>query len=218
MASALTRFFQQHATNPPDSRLLSYHLPAWIRFDLQGPLSPDDTGYFAQVLHRATTLFEAAFAPTDEVLLVYQEHRYKRHRIHSSGYLFRQLGIHKHDVTFRNRRAIANPETYHEGRWSQALYSTTTAQIPHRALLAAISHLDFPDQNRQALHGQLYFFNQTRGLIFFMYDDRGLVISSAKPATIRSIHQLYNGWILDYDRPAIDALFATDMQPEVDQQ
>ncbi|AHJ96462.1 DUF3885 domain-containing protein [Hymenobacter swuensis] len=213
MSSPLTQFFQQHATNSPDSRLLSYHLPAWIRFDLQVLLSPDDTGYFAQVLHRATTLFEAAFAPTDEVLLVYQEHRYKRHRIHSSGYLFRQLGIHKHDVTFRNRRAIANPETYHEGRWSEALYSTVAAQIPHRTLLAAISHLDFPDQNRQTLHGQLYFFNQTRGLIFFMYDDRGLVISSNSPETIRPLYQKYNDWILDYDRTTIDALFSAATTP-----
>lgn len=208
MSPLLARFFQQHSTTPPDSRLLSYHLPIWIRFDLQGLLSSNDVGYFDQVIHRATTLFEAAFEPTDEVLLVYQEHRYKRRRIRSNGYLFQQLGIRKSDVTFRNRQAIPSPETYHEGRWSQVFHSTVASQIPHQALLAAISYQDFPTQNRVAIHGQLYFFNQTRGLIFCMYDDRGLVISSNTPETTRPLYQEYNNWILDYDRKIIDALFA----------
>ena len=208
MSSLLARFFQQHSTKPLDSCLLYYELPAWTRFDLQGNLAPDNAGYFAQVLHRASTLFKAAFAPTDEVLLVYQEHRYKRHRIRSNGYLFRQLGIRKRDVAFRNRQAIANTETYHEGRWSEAFYSTTAAKIPHRALLAAISYQDFPNQDKTAIHGLLYFFNQTRGLIFYMYDDRGILISSNTTETSRPLYQEYNHWILKYERTATDALFS----------
>jgi len=218
MAAPLARFFQHHATKLPNPRLLHYELPAWIRFDLQGPLSPDDAGYFAQVSHRAATLFAAAFAPTDEVLLVYQESRYKRHRIRSNGYLFRQLGVRKTDLAFRKTWVPHNPATYHEGCWVQALFSTTAACIPHRALLAAISYQDLPTLALPTIRGLLYFFNQTRGLIFYMYDDRGLVISSAMPATIRFIQQHCNGWILDYDRVAIDALFATDMEPELNQQ
>ncbi|RSK42505.1 DUF3885 domain-containing protein [Hymenobacter perfusus] len=191
MPSPLAQFLQQHATKPLDTRLLYYELPTWIRFDLQGTLSPDDAGYFAQVLHRASTLFEAAFAPTDEVLLVYQKHLYKRHRIRSNSYLFQQMGIGKRDITFRNWRAIPNPKWYSEGRWNEALYSTAAAQIPHQALLAAISYQDFPDQNKTAIHGRLHFFNRTRGLIFFMYDDRGLLISSNTPETTRPLYQEY---------------------------
>ncbi|WBA42024.1 DUF3885 domain-containing protein [Hymenobacter canadensis] len=208
MPSALTQFFQHHATNLPDPRLLHYELPAWIRFDLQGPLSPKDAGYFAQVLHRATTLFAAAFAPTDEVLLVYQEHRYKRHRIRSNSYLFRQLGIRKRDVTFQKRWARPSQLAYHEGRWIQALYTTLAARIPYRTLLAAISYQDFPDQNKTAIHGLFYFFNQTTGLIFYMYDDRGILVSSNTPEITRPLYQEYNDWILDFDRGTIDALFS----------
>lgn len=208
MPSPLVQFFQQHATKPLDTRLLYYELPAWIRFDLQGTLSPDDAGYFTQVLHRASTLFEAAFAPTDDVLLVYQEYRYKHYRIRSNSYLFRQLGIRKRDVAFRNRRAVLNSQSYHEGHWSEALYPTAAAQIPHQALLAAISYQDFPDQNKTAIHGRLHFFNQTRGIIFFMYDDRGILISSNTPEITRPLYQEYNDWILDYDRATIDATFA----------
>ncbi|SET74611.1 DUF3885 domain-containing protein [Hymenobacter actinosclerus] len=207
MPSPLSRFFQQHASALPEPSQLSYHLPAWVRFDLQGVLSPDDTDYFAQVLHRASTLFEASFSPTDEVLLVYQEPRYKRSRIRSRNYLFRQLGIGKSDLTFRKTWVPNNPEAYHEGHWVQAFFSTAAARVPHRALLAAISHLDFPAPGRPTIRGLLYFFNQTRGLIFYMYDDRGLVISSDSPETIRPFYQHYNDWILDYDRKQIDALF-----------
>ncbi|MFD2786797.1 DUF3885 domain-containing protein [Hymenobacter rubripertinctus] len=207
MPSSLTHFFQQHATSPPSSYLLSYHLPVWIRFDLQGALSPDDAGYFLQVEHRAIALFEAAFAPTDEVLLVYQEPRYKRSRIRTRNYLFRQLGIGKSDLTFRKSWVPNNAATYHEGHWIQAFFSTTAARIPHRALLAAISRLDFPAPGRPTIRGPLYFFNQTRGLIFYMYDDRGLVISSTSPETVWPFYQNYNDWILDYDRRKIDELF-----------
>ncbi|MDU0371686.1 DUF3885 domain-containing protein [Hymenobacter endophyticus] len=213
MSSPLTQFFQQHATKPLDSRLLYYELPAWIRFDLQGSLAPDEAGYFAQVSHRAATLFTAAFAPTDEVLLVYQEHRYKRYRIRSKSYLFRQLDIYKQDVTFQKRWAIPNQLAYHEGRWTQAFYTTLAAQIPYQALLEAISYQDFPNQNKAAIHGPLYFFNQTTGLIFFMYDDRGILISSNTPETTRPLYQEYNDWILDYDRATIDTTFATTTSP-----
>ncbi|RFP65305.1 DUF3885 domain-containing protein [Hymenobacter lapidiphilus] len=208
MLSPLTQFFSQYATNRPSPRELAYHLPYWLRFDLSGQLPSDDVGYFPMVLHRAATLFEAAFQPTDEVLVVYQDHRYKRHRIHSTSYLFRQLGIRKHDVVFEKRRAIANPDAYHEGRWVRMLLPTTAAQIPHRALLAAISRQDFPSPGVQTLRGQLFFFNQTSGIIFYMYDDRGLVISSDSAASSRPFYQRYQEWILDYDRPIIDALFA----------
>jgi hypothetical protein len=208
MVSPLIRFFQHHAIKLPDPRLLHYELPTWIRFDLQGSLSPKDAGYFAQVSHRAATLFAAAFAPTDEVLLVYQESRYKRHRIRSNGYLFRQLGIRKQDVTFQKRWARPSQLAYHEGHWIQALYTTLAARIPYQKLLEAISYQDFPDQNKTAIHGLLYVFNQTKGLIFYMYDDRGILISSHTPEIIRPLYQEYNDWILDYDRATIAAAFA----------
>ncbi len=44
-----------------------------------------------------------------------------------------------------------------------------------------------------------------------MYDDRGLVISSTSPETVRPLYQNYNDWILDYDRAAIDTLFAAEL-------
>ena len=45
-------------------------------------------------------------------------------------------------------------------------------------------------------------------VLYHLYDDRGLDIAAADKETIRPLYQKFKGWILDYDRQAIDKTFA----------
>jgi hypothetical protein len=44
-----------------------------------------------------------------------------------------------------------------------------------------------------------------RGLMLHIYDDRGLDVFATDPMTVLSVYQEFNDWLLDYDRPRIDA-------------
>ncbi|NVO85106.1 DUF3885 domain-containing protein [Hymenobacter sp. P5252] len=83
------------------------------------------------------------------------------------------------------------------------------AHIPHQQILQAISHQDFPGRSPQ-LQDDIFFLNLRSKLILQMYDDRGLDLIGPDVETIQPLYQNYNDWILDYDRAAIDTLFATE--------
>ncbi|PJJ59051.1 DUF3885 domain-containing protein [Hymenobacter chitinivorans] len=201
---------------------LFYQWPIGIRFDLQGEepiyLEPGHPGYspterlaynepyFREVNHRASALFHAAVQPDDEIVLVYQKSMYGRHRIRSRGFLLHQLGISKAQAAFQK---IGPPYLYgfHPARWVRMNFTAKAAAIPADAILAAIANQDFGDRS-PVIRGDLFFLNLTRGLIFHMYDDRGLDIIAVDKATLQPLFKTYNSWILDYDRAQVEAAFA----------
>ncbi|UOQ74484.1 DUF3885 domain-containing protein [Hymenobacter cellulosilyticus] len=217
-----TAFTQHYFPGLALSSGLFYRWPSSIRFDLQGAepmyLKPGHPGYssnkqltynelyFREVTHRASTLFHAAFYPDDEVMLLYQKSAYKRGRIKTTDFLLRQLGINKSDVVFKK---IANPyqAIWHLGSWVRMHFATTASTIPVRPILAAIANQDFRGRS-PVIHGDVFFLNVSRGLIFHMYDDRGLDILATDQATLQPLFDTYNSWILDYDRARIEQTFA----------
>ncbi|MBX0292078.1 DUF3885 domain-containing protein [Hymenobacter sp. HSC-4F20] len=206
MASPLTRFLQQHYPSLRLSSPLFYSWPFGLRFDLQHEhLSTSEDAYFQEVVRRASLLFQATFASNDPVVVVHQEWRHKRPRIRNSNYLLQQLSIPKAAIHFQR---IANPYSYGSTKWMRAHFSLSASQVPYPSIFAAIGNQDFGNR-KPVLHGDTFFLNQRTSLIFYMYDDRGLDIIGPDVASLRYLYEEFNELILDYDRPQIDALFAT---------
>ncbi|RPD46849.1 DUF3885 domain-containing protein [Hymenobacter sediminis] len=201
---ALIGFLQQHYPSLTTAKPLFDCWLISLRFNLQkDTLATSDEAYFQEVIHRASLLFRAVFAPDEYALLVHEQWRSKRHRIRSSNYLLRQLPVPQTAIHFQR---ITNP--YSDTlKWMRMHFPITISQIPYTEILAAISNQDFG--RRPALLGRLFFLNQRTGLVFHMYDDRGLDIIGPDVASLRYLYEEFNELILDYDRPQIDALFAT---------
>jgi hypothetical protein len=51
------------------------------------------------------------------------------------------------------------------------------------------------------------------GLMLHIYDDRGLDVFATDPMTVLSVYQEFNDWLLDYDRPRIDAMMKPLIAP-----
>lgn len=215
-------FLRHYFPGLPLSTGLFYRWPISIRFDLQGtepiyrkPGHPDysrkerltyNEPYFREVNHRASMLFRAAFQPDDEVILVYQKSTYGRHRIRSREFLLQQLGITKADAAFQQ---VGSPYLYrfYPTRWARMNFTTKAAAVPAAAILAAIANQDFGGRS-PVIRGDVFFLNVSRKLIFHMYDDRGLDIIAQDKATLQPLFEIYNNWLLDYDRTQIEAPFA----------
>lgn len=48
-------------------------------------------------------------------------------------------------------------------------------------------------------------------ILYHLYDDRGLDVLGGSRETILPLYQEFQDWILDYDRPQIDAVFARNL-------
>lgn len=194
---------------------LFYNWSLGLRFDLQvGETNTEP--YFTEVLKRASTLFEAAFLPTDSVLVLLIDYKYKRRKIRFGNYVFKQLtGLTKSEISYSVLRNLyqdsSNPVNF-----NSAIIKTTTAKINHVAILKAIGNTDFPPRQPRLDHygvlssKEVYFINVDQKLIFHMYDDRGLDLIAESIETLRPIYNTYSAWILDYDRPSIQAKFTPD--------
>jgi Domain of unknown function (DUF3885) len=195
---------------------LFHSWPIALRFDLQSESSTSDDAYFVEVLRRAAIVFEAVFAPTDEVLVVMQRPRYerwfRRWRFRATHLVLRLLKASKQEAAFQR---LANRTRFASTRQLIRFTVQRPARaIAHRTIIQAISHQDFPPRKPQ-LHDDMFFLNLRSKLILHMYDDRGLDLISPDVETLRPFHEALNHLLLDYDREQMAATFMKIDPPTV---
>lgn len=191
---------------------LYYSWDFGVRFDLQvGETDTDE--YFQEVIRRASTIFQTVFDNSDNVFLVFMDYKYKRRKIRFSNFSFKQIdNLQKNEISYSKEFRLYEPDDKFDIR-NIAIIKLTADRLKHKEILTAIGHTDFPprqprlDQNGFLTGKEIYFVNNSKKLIFHMYDDRGLDIISADKETLRPICKKHNDWILDYDRERIDKQF-----------
>lgn len=63
---------------------------------------------------------------------------------------------------------------------------------------------EMPVEPKAAVHSFLVDFE--RGLMIDVYDDRGMDVFATDPLAVLPVYQEFNSWLLDYDRPRMDAV------------
>jgi hypothetical protein len=174
-----------------------------LRFEL-GAEGPPET-YFSRLEARAKSLYETAFSPQDTCYLATVElHIAKdRRRIPYEPGLFAQARKQDHGLGRPSGRARArvDSESISTTRWAQF----TPGRLDIDWILGKISHEDFPVG--AGFPGETYLINFTRGLIFHMYDDRGLDIIAARRETLQPIFDTHRPWLLSYNLERMEAMF-----------
>lgn len=173
----------------------------------------DTERYFDELINRSTTLFRSVFASSDKLLLVFIDYKHRRRKIRTSNFVFKQIkGLEKSEIAYTKEHQLYEPSDKLDIR-NVALFKCSVDKINYKEILAAVANTDFPPrQPRLDNHGffcskEIYFINLDKGLIFHMYDDRGLDIIATDKETLRPIYLTHNNWVLDYDRKQIDNVF-----------
>jgi len=52
-----------------------------------------------------------------------------------------------------------------------------------------------------------YIYAPATGALMHVYDDRGMDLTALRPEPLAQIYRQFNDWVLDYDRPRIEAVF-----------
>lgn len=203
--------------NFPDLELQSplfYSWDASIRFELGVNESPgsihENPLYLQGVYRRAIDLFETLHAPEDELYLVVDVHDFgKEHALRRKLNVFAKY-VGKKSALRRlqhENRPYIYPEDDDDGIYRTHRFSLKCCRSDFRyaALLRSICNQDMGI--RPSIHFPVYFVNETKGTIYYVYDDRGCDLLGVNPEAIRRVYNEYNNWILDYDRTEIDEVF-----------
>lgn len=173
-----------------------------LRFELGGEHPNGTEERIMQATERATDLFLACNSADDELVLIITDWDSSGHEwlpTEPPNYLESLLS------GFHNGSRVTKWMATEKGSYPQWLFRTTTREVDHRNLLRGIAHLE---QGRvPRINASIYFLNRTRNLVFHMYDDRGCIIYAGSRATIQSLYEQRNDWLVERHRDHFDAIF-----------
>lgn len=163
---------------------LFYRYPWGLRFELGDPALDDDDAYFRSAEERAQRIWDAAFAPEDEVLLIFD------------GTPDRELKEALKVCRMQRIRAPLQPPFPEEDEEEEKVffyryyYHGSGSKFPFQAVL----------QRAFSWKYGVYFYNRTKKLLFHPYDDRGADLIAADPEALPPYYESLHDLLLDWDR------------------
>jgi Domain of unknown function (DUF3885) len=192
---------------------LFYSWSIGIRFELgvewKREYDYPNNPYVLGCYKRANTLFEALHSPTDDIFVVIDVNDFdkgktiKRELNNFSPYVEKSFLYRlKHQ-----KIPYIFPEDDEEGTYRTHRFTLKckTTDFKFQPMIKAICNQDLG--LKPSIYHRVYFININKKTIFHVYDDRGCDLLATSPETIRDMYELFNEWILDYDRPEIDKVF-----------
>ena len=188
-----------------------------LRFEISpndiSPIDPSSSAcnedYFSMALERALDIYNSVFKTGDKISIVFQLFSDGRKKIKRRSLLFRYLnGIESRNISYSTHRDIyvddLNTKRQHISR--VRINDLTGEQIDISKILTAIINTDF--RRYPTLNGECYIINDTTGLVFHLYDDRGLDVVSENKESLHKLYQTHSKFILEYDRNRISNMFS----------
>ncbi len=172
-----------------------------LRFELGNRV--DSSDYFANAVNRAVELFENINDKHDSILLLQKEWIDDQPPYNDNNFLFQQIDDLDRDAIEYYEVAL-EPDDDRDINCFLTVVPTLSKNINHRNLLEAISNLDFSDRKPE-ICCEVRFLNITKGICFYMYDDRGLDITAKERKSLYHLYTKFNHWILDWNRERINA-------------
>lgn len=196
---------------------LFYNWPIAIRFELNA----EEKGrtYPETVRNRSNTLYESIFRPGDQAFLVSSVSHYTSlsHPSPRNGpSFFRTIRGNVFQLSRRHslgipgaagrQRLIEMEDADHRLVTTLRYTRISPRNIDYRFVLKGLDETKYCPR-RVRIDDDIYFINQTRNIIFQMYDDRGADVLAARTDALRDLYTTHNDWILDYDRDRINQTF-----------
>lgn len=207
--SFLKSHFPDLLLTPP----LFYGWPFGLRFEVADWSLGKESIVLEKAGDRAFEIVKYAFDPEDEMLLVTDVYTEHEHELTKRKLLVYQKYVHR-QVMKRLRHELltyVRPEIEDSLTLERFTLKCQLQDIRLRPLLHAICQEDFYAPN-QILKGKLryeiYLMNVSKKMIFQLYDDRGCDLIAADAERLRPVYEGVQHWLLDYDRPQMDRLFA----------
>lgn len=197
---------------------LFYEAKWGLRFDLGGDLT-DTAPRFLQAMDRARLITNSAFASSTKLWAVASsyggERRTRRH--HASFQALRALGF-RHDFGAPQQVKQGDPSHFREfgedlcRYWYQAEFSNDPE--PLAALLWASVAAEGYVNPKARWIDTIHIADFENGVALTVYDDRGMDVVATEAGPLMGLYERFGGWLLDHDRPAMEAKFGATRRPK----
>jgi hypothetical protein len=178
-----------------------YNWPRTIRFELSQ----------ANARSRAVALYEAIFLPSDACVVAGLRFIFADGSKERADDLFTFSARHDTGLNQKFQRKEWWTETGPSGGDKGTLALEWVVQparsFNYARIIQGIANSERDLEPR--LNARAYFLAPEKGVLFHMYDDRGLDIAAVEPSTLIPLYKGFTGWILDHDRSRIDRTFGT---------
>ncbi|WP_456265616.1 MULTISPECIES: DUF3885 domain-containing protein [unclassified Bacillus (in: firmicutes)] len=213
MSDQINMFLKNHFPHLVLTPPLFYGWPLGLRFEVADWSLGKESVVLGKAGDRALEIVKYAFDPEDEMLLVTDVYTDHEHELTKHKLLVYQKYVHR-QVRNRLRHELLTyvcPDLEDSLTLERFTLKCQLQDIRLRPLLHAICQEDFYASN-QILKGKLgyeiYLMNLSKKMIFHLYDDRGCDLIAADAERLRPVYEGLQHWLLDYDRPKMDRLFA----------
>lgn len=185
---------------------LFYNMPVGLRFEI-GPAEWDTNhpNYFKIAKQRAKIIWDDLFKLEDEVYVILQKfdnynNIYRRHR-------FLERYFHKRPNQLFYE-VLSNPydEEDDETTLHRFAAKTTIANVRKVAWIQKCIYKDFGGAGIFN-DFQLYIARIRDGVVYYLYDDRGLDVVGHSKESLQAIYNAHSSMLLNYDRERIDEQF-----------
>lgn len=190
---------------------LFYKFPVGIRFEMGDDNEDDDDRYIKGAKSRALSIFNELFDKDDEIYLVIDSYEkysdfYSPKPPKDNISLVRKF-ILKIDEEYCYEKLVATYEDDEEEYpYDRYIIKTSRDSIDADKLISEIVESEL--KGKSSLSNSVFLVNKNSGILYFLYDDRGLDIAANDKQKLKDIYIKFNDWILDYDRERIDKMFS----------
>jgi hypothetical protein len=176
-----------------------YNWPCAIRFKLGK----------AHACSRAVALYEAIFLPSDACVVAGLRFISADGSKEKNDQLFAFSAEHDAGLSQKRQRAewLTEAEPDDKGTVVLEWVVQPARSFNYARIIQGIANSERDLEPR--LNARVYFLAPEKGILFHMYDDRGLDIAAVAPPTLVPLYKSFTGWILDHDRSRIDRTFGT---------
>jgi hypothetical protein len=193
----------------PDA--LFYQSEHALRFELAGDVE-EGALRLVRAMERARAVVDEVFTGSESLTAIVSQYDGER-RTSRGAAAFKTLTKIGFRASFgRPDRAFQGDENYiaQFGEdlcryWYASDFQKTDDSLA--ALIWAALGAELPIAPKARWIGSIYIVDFERKIVVWPYDDRGLDVLAPNGSILRPLYHRLNGWLLDYDREAMDAKF-----------
>jgi hypothetical protein len=206
------RFYESRFGNQELLFWVFYNFPIGIRFEIgvSDSYTSYDEVYVKNALHRAVAIFNELFDKDDIIYIIVNSFEDDPNDLAgdtASGVrLFINHIQNECKFPFVSKDKPDSPPYSESFSCTRHIIQASVKDIQTENLMEAIIWSDIDGRNN--FGGCVYFVNPKNGIIYWLYDDRGLDVITNEKTNLKQIYIKFNDWILDYDRERINGIFA----------
>ena len=181
---------------------LFYRYPWGLRFEL-GVYDLDDTAEYVQsAKDRGLRIWQAAFAPEDEVLVIFNTTPDRALKQELKPCRMQRLLAQSLCPIPGRDEGDEKPVYFH-----RYLYGSSAKDVPFESILKRIVEENTVTGGFYRYESSVYFYNRTKKLLYHPYDDRGADLIGADRESLLPFYKSLHDLLLDYNREDMDRKF-----------